>query len=275
MSTPERERNNRFSKANGRTGFGGEAPDARRVSAAQGTEPKRAPRAATARRATPTACDTTRILVIDVGGNNVKVALGDHPEPLKVPSGREMTAAQMVADVKKATKGWAYDAVSIGFPGPVKGGLPAREPVNLAGGWVELDYEKAFARPIRIVNDAALQALGSHEGGRMLFLGLGTGLGTTLVSDESLHPLELAHLPYRKGGSYEDYVGERGLERLGPKKWTEHVARVVVLLRDALQVDDVVLGGGQTKKLKELPPDVRVGAADAAIVGGVRLWKRP
>jgi polyphosphate glucokinase len=215
------------------------------------------------------------ILVIDVGGNNVKVALGSHEEPLKVPSGPGMTAQQMVADVKKATKDWRYDAVSIGFPGPVKCGQPAREPANLASGWVKMDYAKAFQRPIRIVNDAALQALGSHAGGRMLFLGLGTGLGSTLVSDGSLDPLELAHLPYKKGCTYEDYVGERGLRRLGPKKWTEHVARVVELLRDALQADEVVLGGGQTKKLKEIPKDVRLGAGNAAIVGGVRLWARP
>ncbi|MBK7584844.1 MAG: ROK family protein [Myxococcales bacterium] len=214
------------------------------------------------------------ILVIDVGGNNVKVALGDHEQPLKVPSGREMTAEQMVADVKKATESWKYEAVSIGFPGPVKSGRPGREPVNLAGGWVNLDFAAAFARPVRMVNDAALQALGSHAGGRMLFLGLGTGLGTTLVSDGSLDPLELAHLPYRKGRSYEDYVGERGLKRLGAKKWTSHVFQVVEMLRHALQADYVVLGGGQTKKLKALPPDVKLGAGNAAIVGGVRLWSR-
>jgi polyphosphate glucokinase len=212
------------------------------------------------------------ILVIDVGGNNVKVALGSHKEPLKVPSGPGMTAEQMIADVKKATKDWKYDAVSIGFPGPVRNGQPAREPANLSGGWVAMDYAKAFGRPIRIINDAALQALGSHAGGRMLFLGLGTGLGSTLVSDGSVDPLELAHLPYRKGGTYEDYVGERGYKRMGAKKWTAHVANVVALLRDALQVDHVVLGGGQTKKLKELPPDVKLGAGDAAIIGGVRLW---
>ncbi len=214
------------------------------------------------------------ILVIDVGGNNVKVALGGQKEPVKLPSGPGMTAAKMVAEVKKATAGWTYDAVSIGFPGPVKNGQPAREPVNLGGGWVKMDYRKAFSRPIRIVNDAALQALGSHTTGRMLFLGLGTGLGSTLVSDGSLDPLELAHLPYRKHRTYEDYVGERGLKRLGVKRWTKHVGKVVALLRDALQVDRVVLGGGQTKKLEELPKDVTLGAGDAAIVGGVRLWTR-
>lgn len=213
-------------------------------------------------------------LVIDVGGNNVKVALGDHTEPVKVPSGPEMTAEQMVAGVKEATKAWTYDRVSIGFPGPVRQGQPSREPKNLATGWVEMDYAKAFGRPVRIVNDAALQAIGMHEGGRMLFLGLGTGLGSAMVDDVSLDPLELAHLPYRKGKTFEDYVGARGLERLGKKEWTQHVADVVALLRDAMQADYVMLGGGQTKRLKELPADVRVGRGDAAIVGGVRLWSR-
>lgn len=214
------------------------------------------------------------VLVIDVGGNNVKVGLGGQKEPLKIPSGPTMTGAQMIAAVKKATAAWKYDVVTIGFPGPVKANQPAREPVNLAKGWVKLDYAKAFGKPVKVVNDAALQALGSYKGGRMLFLGLGTGLGSTLVSEHSVVPLELAHLPYRKGRSYEDYVGERGLRRLGAKKWTSHVEKVVALLRDALQVDHVVLGGGQVKKLKKSPPDVTLGAGDAAIVGGVRFWLR-
>lgn len=217
---------------------------------------------------------TSSILVIDVGGNNVKVALGHETEMQKVPSGKGMTAAQMVAGVKAAAKGWAFDRVSLGFPGPVREGQPAREPVNLSTGWVALDYAKAFGVPVRIINDAALQALGNHQRGRTLFLGLGTGLGTTLVGDEFVHALELAHLPYRKGKSYEDYVGERGYQRLGKKRWSEHVFRVVALLRDAMQADDVVLGGGQTKRLIELPPGVRRGRDDAAIVGGVALWAR-
>ncbi len=217
---------------------------------------------------------TPSTLVIDVGGNNVKVALGDHEAPVKVPSGREMTAEQMVAGVKEASKGWRYDRVSLGFPGPVKQGQPAREPANLSTGWVAMDCARAFGKPVRIVNDAALQAIRMHEDGRMLFLGLGTGLGSAMVDDHSLDPLELAHLPYRKGKTFEDYVGERGLKRLGKKKWTKHVAEVVALLRDAMQADYVMLGGGQTKRLAELPPDVRVGRDDAAIVGGVRLWSR-
>jgi polyphosphate glucokinase len=220
----------------------------------------------------PTPHDPKRILVIDVGGNNVKVALGHHEQPIKVPSGRAMTAEQMVADVKAATSGWEYEVVSLGFPGSVKQGRPVREPANLATGWVDMDYERAFGRPVRIVNDAALQAVGNHEGGRMLFLGLGTGLGSTLVSDLEYDPLELAHLPYRKGRTYEDYVGERGYRRLGLKKWTHHVFAVVALLGDALQANYVVLGGGQTKRLKEVPPGVRLGAENAATVGGVRLW---
>ncbi len=228
-----------------------------------------------AKASKPAAPDPKAILVIDVGGNNVKVALGHHDQPVKVPSGRDMTAQQMIDDVVQATRDWKYEAVSIGFPGSVKAGRPAREPANLADGWVTTDFAAAFGRPVRIVNDAALQALGAHEGGRMLFLGLGTGLGSTLVSDLEFDPLELAHLPYRKGGSFEDYVGERGLLRLGKKKWTRHVFRVVALLRDALQADYVVLGGGQTKKLKTVPPGVRLGAGNAAIVGGVRLWTRP
>lgn len=213
-------------------------------------------------------------LVIDVGGNNVKVALGDHTEPVKVPSGPDMTAEQMIAGVKEATEGWTYDRVSIGYPGPVKSGQPARDPANLSTGWVAMDYGAAFRCPVRIVNDAALQAIGMHEGGRMLFLGLGTGLGSAMVDDTSLDPLELAHLPYRHGKSFEDYVGARGMERMGKKKWTKHISKVVSLLRDAMQADYVMLGGGQTKRLKELPPDVRVGRDDAAIVGGVRLWTR-
>lgn len=220
------------------------------------------------------AAATSSILVIDVGGNNVKVALGHHTEPVKVPSGKDMTAAQMVAGVKAATKGWAYDRVSLGFPGPVKDGKPAREPVNLSTGWVKLDYEKAFGVPVRVINDAALQALGNHEKGLMLFLGLGTGLGNTLVGETFVQAMELGHLPYRKDKTYEDYVGERGYERLGKKKWAEHVFQVVALLRDALQADDVVLGGGQTKRLDELPPNTRRGRDDAAIVGGVEVWKR-
>ncbi len=214
-----------------------------------------------------------KVLVIDVGGTNVKVSGTGRKEPLKIPSGPEMNAARMAEAVKKAVAGWKYDVVSIGYPGPVTNGKPALEPRNLAPGWVRFDYEKAFGKPVKIVNDAAMQALGSYQGGRMLFLGLGTGLGSALVANGTLEPLELAHLPYRNNRTYEDYAGMRGLKRLGRKKWTDHVAKIVALLKQGLQVDYVVLGGGQTKKLKKLPPRVKVGDNANAILGGLRLWE--
>jgi len=215
-----------------------------------------------------------KVLVIDVGGTNIKVSVGGN-EPIKVPSGPDMTAARMAAAVKKAVQGMRYDAVSIGYPGPVVNGKPADEPKNLGAGWVRFDYKKAFGKPVRVVNDAAMQALGSYQGGRMLFLGLGTGLGSALVADGVLEPLELAHMPYRNDGTYEDYVGLRGLERMGRKKWQKHVEKVVEILKHGLQVDYVMLGGGQTKKLKALPPGVRLGNNANAIDGGLRLWNAP
>lgn len=215
-----------------------------------------------------------KILVIDVGGTNLKIGLTGRKEPLKVPSGPEMTAARMAAAVKKATAGWKYDAVSIGYPGPVVNGRPAQEPANLGAGWIRFDYKKAFGRPVRIVNDAAMQAMGSYQGGRMLFLGLGTGLGSALVAGGVLEPLELAHLPYKDNRTYEDYAGVRGLKRLGRKKWQRHVEKIVALLKHGLQVDYVVLGGGQTKKLKGLPTGVRLGTNDHAVLGGFRLWAK-
>lgn len=214
-----------------------------------------------------------RILVIDVGGTNVKVSIAGRRTPLKIPSGPRMTAARMAAEVRKATAGWKYDAVSIGYPGAVKHGKPAHEPHNLGKGWMRFDYAKAFGVAVKIVNDAAMQALGAYSGGRMLFLGLGTGLGSAMVADGVLVPLELAHMPYRHGRTYEDYLGLRGMKRLGQNKWTRHVHRVVVLLKAGLQADEVVLGGGQTKKLDALPPGVRVTGNESAIRGGLRLWK--
>lgn len=216
-----------------------------------------------------------KILVIDVGGSNVKVSLSGRKAPIKIPSGPKMTAARMAAAVRKATAGWAYGAVSIGYPGPVVNGKPAKEPKNLGTGWVRFDYRKAFAEPVRIVNDGAMQALGSYHGGRMLFLGLGTGLGSALVTDGVVAPLELAHLPYRQGGTYEDYAGLRGLKRMGHKRWTKHVLKIVALLKHGLQADYVVLGGGQAKKLQKLPPGVRLGTNQNAILGGHRLWVEP
>jgi polyphosphate glucokinase len=214
-----------------------------------------------------------KVLVIDVGGTNIKVSMGGPDDPLKIPSGAELTAEKMADAVKKATAGWLYEAVSIGYPGPVANGRPAVEPKNLGAGWVRFDYEKAFGKPVRVVNDAAMQALGSYQGGRMLFLGLGTGLGSAFVANGQLEPLELAHLPYRKNRTYEDYVGLRGFERLGQKKWQRHVEKVIEILKHGLQADYVMLGGGQTKKLKGTPPGVRIGNNSHAILGGIRLWE--
>ena len=216
-----------------------------------------------------------RILVVDVGGTNIKIGASGRRELLKIPSGRLMTAAKMAAAVRTAVDGWNYDAVSIGYPGPVRNGRPAQEPHNLSGGWVRYDFGKAFGAPVKIVNDAAMQALGAYTGGRMLFLGLGTGLGSALVAESVLMPLELAHLPYRDGRTYEDYLGIRGFRRLGRRKWTRHVHAVIALLKMGLQADDVVLGGGQTKKLETLPRGVRVGDNQHAILGGLRLWDAP
>jgi len=213
-------------------------------------------------------------VVIDIGGTNVKVVAGDQKEPVKIPSGVRMTPTLMVDEVRKVVGANKYAGVSIGYPGPVVHGRPAAEPHNLAPGWVGFDYAGAFGWPIKIVNDAAMQALGSYEGGRMLFLGLGTGLGSALIIDDVLAPLELAHLPYRKGRTFEDYVGLRGLEKYGKKKWLEFVLDVVDRLKAALVVDYVVLGGGNAKQLKELPRDVRLGENANAFRGGLRLWEK-
>jgi predicted NBD/HSP70 family sugar kinase len=214
-----------------------------------------------------------RVLVVDVGGNNLKISRGGAKEPIKVPSGSAMTPAMMVKAVKKATPGWGYSAVSIGYPGPVRDGRPTHDPKNLGPGWVKFDFRRAFGCPVKVMNDAAMQALGSYRGGRMLFLGLGTGLGSALVANGVVMPLELAHVPYRKGRTYEDYAGERGLKRLGPKRWTKHVHKIVEILKHGLQADYVVLGGGQTKQLASLPPAVRVGGNENAIAGGLRMWE--
>jgi polyphosphate glucokinase len=213
-----------------------------------------------------------RILVVDVGGTNLKISIGPRRKATKVPSGPAMTAAQMAAAVKECVGGRAYDAVSIGYPGPVVDGRPSLEPKNLGGGWIRYDYKASFGKPVRIVNDAVMQALGSYEGGRMLFLGLGTGLGSALVLDGLVAPLEIAHLPYHEGGTYEDYVGLRGFKRMGPKRWEKHVENVVAILKQALQVDYVMLGGGQSRKLEALPAGARLGTNKHAILGGVRLW---
>jgi polyphosphate glucokinase len=213
-----------------------------------------------------------KILVVDVGGTNVKLLATGRPDRVKLDSGRTLTPERMVTAVQQATSDWAYDVVSMGYPGPVRDGQPTVEPHNLGRGWVGFDYARAFGRPIRIINDAAMQALGSHEGGRMLFLGLGTGLGSALVVNGVVQPLELAHLPYRRGHTFEAYVGAAGLERLGRRRWRHYVADVTERLATAMQVDYVVLGGGNAKKLDELPRGARLGANANAFIGGFRLW---
>lgn len=215
----------------------------------------------------------TKVLVIDIGGTNIKLLATGQTGARKFPSGPTMTAETMVRVAKKTAKDWDYDVVSIGYPGPVVHGRPLREPHNLAPGWLNFNFEQAFGRPVKILNDAAMQALGSYKGGRMLFLGLGTGLGSAMIVDGSLEPMELAHLPYKNGKTYEDYVGIRGLKRLGTKKWQQHVRTVIGQLRDALVAEEVVLGGGNVKKLKELPPGTRLGNNANAFVGGFRIWR--
>jgi polyphosphate glucokinase len=212
-----------------------------------------------------------KVLVIDVGGSHVKILASGPTQERRFESGPNMSAAQMVAGVKQLATGWSYDAVAIGYPGVVDDDRPLTEPHNLAPGWVEFDYAAAFGRPVKIVNDAAMQALGSYRRGKMLFLGLGTGLGTTLVVDGRLLPMELAHLPYRKK-TFEDYVGEAALERLGKKTWRRHVAAVVGHLRSALLPDEVVIGGGNLRHLDRLPPGCRAGDNANAFAGGFRLW---
>lgn len=213
------------------------------------------------------------ILVLDIGGNNVKAIDSNHSEPIKIPSGPQMSAARMVMEVKEATQGWNPSAISIGYPGPVSKGRIVAEPHNLGPGWVGCDFTEAFGCPVKVVNDAAMQALGSYEGGCMLFLGLGTGLGSAMIIDGVLAPMELAHLPYRKEKTFEDYVGQRGLLRLGKNKWREHVRVVIEKLRLALEADYIVLGGGNAKLLEgALPEGVRLGSNANAFRGGDRLW---
>jgi polyphosphate glucokinase len=215
------------------------------------------------------------ILVIDVGGTNIKVLATGRKEPVKIPSGPNMTAKKMVREVRDVTKDWNYSVVSIGYPAPVVHGRPLSEPHNLGGGWVGFDFRKAFGRPVKIVNDAAMQALGIYQGGRMLFLGLGTGLGSAMIVEGILEPMEVAHLPYKKGRTYEDYLGVRGLKRLGKKKWRRSVTRVAEQLKSALEAEYVVLGGGNAKLLKTLPPGCRLGNNLTAFTGGFRLWDEP
>jgi polyphosphate glucokinase len=214
-----------------------------------------------------------RVLVIDVGGSHVKTRVSGSREMRQFESGPTLTPRQMVSRVLRLTGDLKYDAVSIGYPGVVVHGKVVTEPYNLGRGWVGFDFRKAFGRPTLLMNDAAMQAVGSYEGGRMLFLGLGTGLGSALIVDGTVAPMELAHLPYKRGRSYEDYLGDRGRRRLGAKKWRRVVADVVAQLSKALEADYVVIGGGNARKLKKLPTNARLGNNDFAFLGGARVWR--
>jgi polyphosphate glucokinase len=216
-----------------------------------------------------------KVLSVDVGGSHVKILAAGRPreEERRIESGPHLGPVEMVAAVRELARGWSFDAVSIGFPGPVRDGRPARDPWNLGPGWIGFDFEAAFGCPARVVNDAAMQALGSYQGRSMLFLGLGTGLGSALVVSRLLVPLELAHLPYRKGRSYEDYLGEHGLERRGRRKWRGSVVDVTRRLLDAFLVEEIVLGGGTVRLLKQMPRGCRRGDNADAFDGGLRLWE--
>jgi polyphosphate glucokinase len=216
-----------------------------------------------------------KVLVIDIGGTHIKVASSDNLVPIKIVSGPTMNATQMVQQVLAATVAWDYDVVSIGYPGPVAHDRPIAEPHNLAPGWIDFPYKTAFGKPIRFINDAAMQALGGFRGGRMLFLGIGTGLGSALVVEGTVISLELAHMPYRNGKTYEEYIGLGGLERRGKKRWRKSVLDVIAVLRAAFVADYVLLGGGNAKLMKDLPEGVIVGANANAVAGGLKLWETP
>ena len=212
-----------------------------------------------------------KILVVDVGGTHVKILATGQKQKREFVSGPKMTALRMVSDVEKHAKDWAYDAVSVGFPGPVLHGHPVAEPHNLGCGWTGFNFASAFGLPVRVINDAAMQALGSYRGGRMLFLGLGTGLGSAMIVNGIVEPMELGHLPYKKG-TYEDYVGDRGLDHDGKKRWRKLVTDMIERLVAATEPEDVVIGGGNLVHLKKLPKGCRAGNNAYAFIGGFRMW---
>jgi polyphosphate glucokinase len=214
-----------------------------------------------------------RILVIDIGGEHVKFRIGPHGAVERFASGPQMTPARMMRQLRKLTRGREFDAVSMGYPGVVFHGRIAGEPHNLGRGWVRYDFARALGKPLRIINDAAMQAIGSYQGGRMLFLGLGTGLGATLVIDGVVEPTEVGHMPYKHGHTFEDYVGDRGRKRRGNRKWRKAVRHVIDALKAAFEADYVVLGGGNAMRLKRLPKDVRLGDNRNAFAGGLRIWQ--
>ena len=241
-----------------------------------GAKGSRAARSGTGREGAPHTTPRTpphRILVLDVGGSHVKLHVGKRGKPQKFVTGPKMSAAAMVKGVRKLVSPDAYDAVSIGYPGMVIRGRIAAEPFNLGKGWIGFNFERALGKPVRVINDAAMQAVGSYAGGRMLFLGLGTGMGATLILDGVVEPMEFGHLPYKNGRTYEQYVGESALQRLGKKKWRKEVAAVVAQLSYALEVDYTVLGGGNVRLLKKLPKGARAGANSNALVGGQLIWE--
>lgn len=213
-------------------------------------------------------------LAIDIGGTHVKIRIPSEPEKREFESGPTLTPKQMVDGVKKLSTGWKFDSITIGLPAPIRNNKPVKNPANLGPGWVDFNYDADFGVPVKIINDAAMQAVGSYKGGRMLFLGLGTGLGSCLIVDHSVVPLELAHMPYHKGKTFEDYVGLRGLKKLGKKRWRKQVSDVCDILYAALLPDEIVIGGGNVKNLKKLPDHCRAGDNANAFEGGFRLWQK-
>ena len=213
-------------------------------------------------------------LAIDIGGTHVKIRIPSEMEKREFESGPTLTPKQMVDGVKKLAVGWKFDSITIGLPAPIRNNKPVKNPANLGPGWVDFDYDADFGVPVKIINDAAMQAVGSYKAGRMLFLGLGTGLGSCLIVDHSIVPLELAHMPYRKGKTFEDFVGLRGLKKLGKKRWRKQVSDVCDILYAALLPDEIVIGGGNVKNLKELPDHCRAGDNANAFEGGFRLWQK-
>jgi polyphosphate glucokinase len=215
------------------------------------------------------------ILVVDVGGSYVKIRASSGEEIRRTPSGPTATPQQMVDRILELADGWHFDVITLGYPGEVRGGRPSLEPNHLGRGWVGFDFQSAFRRPVKIINDAAMQALGSYQGGRMLFLGLGTGLGSAMVVDDVVQPMELSRLPYKNGFNFGDFLRQSGKERLGLPAWRQEVAEVAILLRAALVADYVMMGGGNAHLLRGLPPHTRLGSNADAFEGGFRLWRDP
>lgn len=213
------------------------------------------------------------VLAIDLGGSHVKTRLSSGGDRRAVVSGPEMSAQKMVEAVKELTADWQYDVIGMGYPGPVSNNKPAAEPHNLGPGWKDFDFSAAFGKPVRLVNDAVMQAIGGYKGGNMLFIGLGTGLGSAMIVSNVCLPMELAHLPYKKDDTFEEFVGERGLEKYGKKKWRKSVEKVVGRLQAALLPHEIVIGGGNVEKLEKLPDGCRAGDNENAFLGGFRLWK--